>query len=129
MVLAGKRLSAFGIDGLHALVALCQFLPGPASTQMVFALGSRRAGFLGGLVATFCFTAPSALVMILFALSLDLVVGYAGLVTLGHGAFFGLGAYTAGILAARGHTEALSGLAAAAVVAGLAGLLSGAVMV
>ena len=68
------------------------------------------------------------LVMILFALSLDLVVGYAGLVTLGHGAFFGLGAYTAGILAARGHTEALSGLAAAAVVAGLAGLLSGVVI-
>jgi len=55
-------------DAVYAdLVALCQFLPGPASTQMVFALGSRRAGFLGGLVATFCFTAPSALVMILFA--------------------------------------------------------------
>lgn len=49
------------------LVALCQFLPGPASTQMVYAIGSRRAGVLGGLVATVCFTAPSALVMILFA--------------------------------------------------------------
>ncbi len=55
-------------DATYAdLVALCQFLPGPASTQMVFALGSRRAGFFGGLVATLCFTVPSALVMILFA--------------------------------------------------------------
>jgi chromate transporter len=55
-------------DAVYAdLVALCQFLPGPASTQMVFALGSRRAGFPGGILATLCFTAPSALVMILFA--------------------------------------------------------------
>ena len=42
------------------------------------------------------------LVMILFALSLDLVLGYAGIVTLGHAAFFGFGAYVAGILAVRG---------------------------
>ena len=46
------------------------------------------------------------LVMILFALSLDLILGYAGIVTLGHAAFFGLGAYTAGILAARGWRRA-----------------------
>ena len=38
------------------------------------------------------------LIFILFALSLDLILGYAGIVTLGHSAFFGLGAYTAGIL-------------------------------
>ena len=39
------------------------------------------------------------LVTILFALSLDLVLGYAGIVTLGHAAFFGAGAYTVGMLA------------------------------
>ena len=66
------------------------------------------------------------LVMILFALSLDLVLGYAGIVTLGHAAFFGAGAYTVGMLAAHwGWNEPLSGLVAAALVAGLLGLLSG----
>ncbi|MDH4095193.1 MAG: branched-chain amino acid ABC transporter permease [Betaproteobacteria bacterium] len=66
------------------------------------------------------------LVTILFALSLDLVLGYAGIVTLGHAAFFGAGAYTVGMLAAHwGWTEPLSGLVAAALVAGVVGLLSG----
>jgi branched-chain amino acid transport system permease protein len=66
------------------------------------------------------------LVMILFALSLDLVLGYAGIVTLGHAAFFGAGAYTVAMLAAHaGWNEPLSGLAAAALVAGLLGLASG----
>ncbi|WP_042589096.1 ABC transporter permease subunit, partial [Ralstonia solanacearum] len=46
----------------------------------------------------------------LFALSLDLVLGYAGIVSLGHAGFFGLGAYTAGLLAAHGWGEPLSGL-------------------
>ena len=48
------------------LVALCQFLPGPASSQVVFALGMQRAGWLGGLLASFAFTLPSAILMILF---------------------------------------------------------------
>lgn len=48
------------------LVALCQFLPGPASSQMVFALGMRRAGLLGGLVASVAFTLPSAVLMVGF---------------------------------------------------------------
>lgn len=66
------------------------------------------------------------LVAILFALSLDLVLGYAGIVTLGHAAFFGAGAYTVGMLAAHwGWTEPLSGLVAAALVAGAVGLASG----
>jgi chromate transporter len=47
-------------------VALCQFLPGPASSQVVFALGTQRAGWLGGLLASLCFTLPSAALMILF---------------------------------------------------------------
>jgi len=66
------------------------------------------------------------LVTILFALSLDLVLGYAGIVTLGHAAFFGAGAYTVGMLAAHwGWTEPLSGLVVAALVAGAVGLVSG----
>jgi chromate transporter len=48
------------------LVALCQFLPGPASSQVVFALGTQRAGSLGGIAASLCFTLPSAVMMILF---------------------------------------------------------------
>jgi len=48
------------------LVALCQFLPGPASSQVVFALGQRQAGWLGGLLASLGFTLPSAMLMILF---------------------------------------------------------------
>ena len=61
------------------------------------------------------------LITALFAVSLDLILGYAGIVSLGHAAFFGIGAYTAGLLAVHGWHEPLSGLAAAAVVAGVAG--------
>ena len=43
------------------------------------------------------------LIYILFALSLDLIVGYSGIITLGHAAFFGVGAYTCGILSVRFH--------------------------
>jgi branched-chain amino acid transport system permease protein len=60
----------------------------------------------------------------LFALSLDLLVGYAGVVTLGHAAFFGLGAYVAGILAVQGWGEPFSGLLLAGLAAALLGLLS-----
>ncbi|MCC6553428.1 MAG: chromate efflux transporter [Polyangiaceae bacterium] len=54
------------LDDAHYgdLVALCQFLPGPASSQVVFALGMQRAGLLGALLASACFTLPSALLMI-----------------------------------------------------------------
>ncbi len=48
------------------LVALCQFLPGPASSQLVFALGQRRGGLAGAFLASVCFTLPSAVLMILF---------------------------------------------------------------
>src|SRR6202162_1770323 len=65
------------------------------------------------------------LATILFALSADLVLGYAGIVTLGHAAFFGTGAYTAGILAAHGWGEPITGLLAGATVAALVGLISG----
>jgi chromate transporter len=49
------------------IVALCQFLPGPASSQVAFALGMRRAGLPGALLASICFMLPSAAAMILFA--------------------------------------------------------------
>src|SRR5260221_13784671 len=46
----------------------------------------------------------------LFALSLDLILGYAGIVSLGHAAFFGFGSYTAGLIAKWGWGEPVSGL-------------------
>lgn len=62
------------LDDAHYgdLVALCQFLPGPASSQVVFALGMHRAGLLGALFASACFTLPSALLMIAFAYGVTL---------------------------------------------------------
>ena len=69
------------------------------------------------------------LIFILFALSLDLILGYAGIVTLGHSAFFGLGAYTAGALGA--HTaisDPLVQLVGAAALSALLGLATGAVI-
>jgi branched-chain amino acid transport system permease protein len=57
----------------------------------------------------------------LFALSLDLILGYAGIVSLGHAAFFGVGAYSAGLLAKHYWNEPLTGLLVAAILAGLVG--------
>jgi branched-chain amino acid transport system permease protein len=69
------------------------------------------------------------LIYILFALSLDLILGYAGIITLGHSAFFGLGAYVAGIISAKaGITDPFVQLAGAAGAAGLLGVLTGAVI-
>jgi branched-chain amino acid transport system permease protein len=69
------------------------------------------------------------LITILFALSLDLVLGYAGIVTLVQAAFFGAGAYTVGMLAKRGiWNEPITGLILAAVVAAIVGLGSGLVL-
>ncbi len=59
----------------------------------------------------------------LFALSLDLILGYAGIVSLGHAAFFGFGAYTAGIISKYGWGEPLSGLLISGIAAGLLGYL------
>ena len=90
--------------------------------------------WIAGVAAFFVFPnylafGTQVLIMILFALSLDLVLGYAGIVTLGHAAFFGAGAYTVGILAQHaGWNEPLSGLVAAALVAGAIGLASGLVL-
>jgi len=69
------------------------------------------------------------LITILFALSLDLALGYAGIITLGHAAFFGTGAYTVGMLAFYGvWSEPITSLLLAALAAGIVGLLSGLVL-
>ncbi len=60
----------------------------------------------------------------MFALSLDLILGYARIISLGHAAFFGLGAYAAGLLARHGFGEPLSGLLAAAIIAAFAGWIT-----
>jgi len=86
------------------------------------------------LIAVACFFAfpdrmtfgGQVLIMVLFALSLDLILGYAGIVTLGHAAFFGIGAYTVGLLIARlNYDEPISSLFAAAAAAALVGFVTG----
>jgi len=61
------------------LVALCQFLPGPASSQVGFSIGVMRAGYVGGLAAWTGFTLPSAIALVLFAYSAHALVGPVGL--------------------------------------------------
>jgi chromate transporter len=60
------------------LVALCQFLPGPASSQVGFAIGLMRAGLPGGVAAWAGFTLPSAVALVLFAYGADMLSGAAG---------------------------------------------------
>jgi len=117
-----RRLSAMADDRTGALPAGRHRLPDghwhPA--EMVFWLVPVAAFFL---LPDYLILGGQILITALFALSLDLILGYAGIVSLGHAAFFGLGAYTAGLLAAHGWGEPLSGLLAAAAVAALAGWL------
>ena len=65
--------------GYADLVALCQFLPGPASSQVGFALGLLRGGPLGAFAAWTAFTLPSALVLVLFAYSATAFDGAIGI--------------------------------------------------
>jgi chromate transporter len=60
------------------LVALCQFLPGPASSQVGFSLGLMRVGYLGGLAAWGAFTLPSAIALVLFAYGASVLKGEIG---------------------------------------------------
>lgn len=64
-----------------------------------------------------------ALIAGLFAVSLDLLLGYSGIASMGHAAFFGVGAYTAGLLAKYGWGDPILGLAAAALLTGALGAL------
>jgi chromate transporter len=61
------------------LVALCQFLPGPASSQVGFCIGLIRAGYLGALAAWTGFTLPSAIALLLFAFGTTALGGPVGL--------------------------------------------------
>lgn len=65
------------------------------------------------------------LIMVIFGISLDLALGFAGINTLGHAAFFGVGAYAAGYYSLHISPEPLSGLLVAAVIAAVIGLISG----
>ena len=60
------------------LVALCQFLPGPASSQVGFSIGLMRAGYAGALAAWTGFTLPSAIMLVLFAYGAGALSGPAG---------------------------------------------------
>src|SRR3979411_1063223 len=60
------------------LVALCQFLPGPASSQVGIAIGLSRAGYLGSLAAWLGFTLPSAVALVLFAYGVEAFGGALG---------------------------------------------------
>ncbi|MFZ0603763.1 MAG: branched-chain amino acid ABC transporter permease, partial [Roseiarcus sp.] len=83
-----------------------------AILALIFALPS-RAGIIN-----------EVLIAGLFALSLDLILGLTGIVSLGHAAFLGLGAYSAAILASKGFAEPALGLAFGAAVAAIVGLVS-----
>src|SRR5690625_6052012 len=56
-------------DKMYAdIIALCQFLPGPASSQVGISIGILRGGLLGGIVSFIGFTLPSIIVLVIFAL-------------------------------------------------------------
>lgn len=91
--------------------------------------GSEVAFWVLPVVAYFVFPDDLALlsqiaITALLVLSLDLILGYAGIVSLGHAAFFGLGAYAAGLLARGGWGDPLLGLLAAGAVAALVGFVT-----
>src|SRR5712692_4434828 len=73
------------------------------------------------LVPSYLQLASQIAITALFALSLDLILGYAGIVSLGHAAFFGLGAYAAGLISKHAWGEPLTGLFLAALIAGING--------
>ncbi|MDE1897425.1 MAG: chromate efflux transporter, partial [Rhodospirillales bacterium] len=74
-VLRRKWLSE---EAYSDLVGLCQFLPGPASSQVGFSIGLMRAGFAGALAAWAGFTLPSAVLMVLFGFWAGALTGSAG---------------------------------------------------
>lgn len=73
-----KRRQWLGEQGYADLIALCQFLPGPASSQVGFALGMIRGGFIGALLAWAAFTLPSAALLFGFAYLADALGGPLG---------------------------------------------------
>lgn len=98
------RFGWFEIVMLAAFVAVYVLLPGylPLATQVA--------------------------IMIIFAISLDLALGYGGIETLGHAAFYGIGGYAAGLYALHVWSEPISGLLVASIAAGIFGIASGIVI-
>src|SRR5262249_36646536 len=72
------RRKWLGEPAFADLIALCQFLPGPASSQLGFSIGLLRAGFKGALAAWTGFTLPSAMALTLFALGASGLTGHIG---------------------------------------------------
>ena len=72
-----ERKNWLNAQAYSDLVALCQFLPGPASSQVGFAIGLVKGGYFGGLAAFLGFTLPSALILLTFSIGLDFVAGVA----------------------------------------------------
>src|ERR1043165_9862765 len=90
-----------------------------------------RDGIIWALIAATPFALPGKQLLIneiailaLFALSLDLLLGYAGIVSLGHAAFYGVGGYVAALLTKYGWTEPVTGLLIAATAAAIIGFAS-----
>ncbi|MET0509004.1 MAG: branched-chain amino acid ABC transporter permease [Burkholderiaceae bacterium] len=80
------------------------------------------------LLPRYALIANEIAIFALFAISLDLILGYAGIVSLGHAAFFGVGAYAAALFAKHGMPDPLVGLMFAVVVAAVLGLLTSALI-
>jgi branched-chain amino acid transport system permease protein len=106
----------------------------PTSVAPTHAAWATRIGAVGfwslPVIAWFAFDdrlllGSQILIAMLLALSFDLVIGVAGILSLGHAAFFGIGAYAAGLLALHGLHDPLAGLVVSAAIAGVAGALSG----
>ncbi|MBK5945721.1 chromate transporter [Rhodobacter veldkampii DSM 11550] len=110
------------------LVALCQFLPGPASSQVGFALGMMRAGWLGALAAFTAFTLPSALALLVFAMTAASIAG-----PIGTGALHGLKIVAVAIVAqavwgmAKNHCPNKERAAIAVIAVGMLAFLPGAI--
>lgn len=88
--------------------------------ETVFWIGAAASYFL---FPTHLILLTQILISGLFAMSLDLLLGYGGIPSFGHAAFFGIGAYTAGLLSAHGWGEPISGLLLGATAAGLIGFV------
>jgi chromate transporter len=73
-----ERLKWLSEERFAELLAVCQFMPGPASSQLGAAIGYEKGGWLGGLGAWLGFTLPSAILMILFVSGMDFLDGWVG---------------------------------------------------
>lgn len=109
-------------------------LPEMRSALRTHRLGWFEVAMLAVFAAVYCLLpgylplATQVAIMIIFAISLDLALGYGGIETLGHAVFYGIGGYAAGFYALYVWQEPISGLLVAALVAGLFGVLSGIVV-